>query len=165
MGINLGRLIEQRRKDHRIFKRTFAKEAGVSISYIDLIESGDREPQPYVLARISAVLGIPMTDLIDAQTMDQLDSIMPKISEFERKGKSVEADGMVPKVVDAAYADIRKRSGKERLRQAQKTDNQRIAKKIAGEFDDPSDRRMSLKDLDVIKKRPLRKKQEEDGGK
>ena len=59
--------------------KTLAKVTGISKSYIDYIESGMREPQVEMLAKIAAVLNLPLERMLDIQKKEQLASAITKL--------------------------------------------------------------------------------------
>ena len=59
--------------------KTLANATKISKSYLDYIESGAREPQVDMLAKIAAVLGMPLTKMIDIQKKEQLESAITKL--------------------------------------------------------------------------------------
>ena len=59
--------------------KTLAKVTGISKSYLDYIESGAREPQVDMLAKIAAVLDLPLATMLDIQKKEQLQSAMTRL--------------------------------------------------------------------------------------
>lgn len=80
MGLALGQYIKTTRKSAKLSAQALSKEAGISKSYLNYIESGAREPKPDVLAKIAASLNVPLEALIDKQKKDQIQSAMNKLS-------------------------------------------------------------------------------------
>jgi transcriptional regulator with XRE-family HTH domain len=79
MGLALGKYVRETRKSAKLSALALSKEAGISKSYLDYIESGAREPKPDVLAKIAASLNVPLDALIDKQKQDQLQSAFNKL--------------------------------------------------------------------------------------
>ncbi len=92
MGLILGQYIKTTRKAAKMSAQALSKEAGISKSYLDYIESGAREPKPDVLAKIAVSLNVPLDALIDKQKQDQLKSALNKL----RAGNAVlEGEGLL----------------------------------------------------------------------
>ena len=79
MGLALGQYLKSARKAAKMSAMALSKEAGISKSYLDYIESGAREPKPDILARIAVSLNVPLDALIDQQKKDQLSSAVNKL--------------------------------------------------------------------------------------
>lgn len=79
MGIELGQYIKTIRKNQKMSVKDLSETAGISKSYMDYIESGAREPQVEMLAKIAAVLQIPLVTLLDIQKKEQLQSAITKL--------------------------------------------------------------------------------------
>lgn len=79
MGLALGQYIKSTRKSAKLSAQALSKEAGISKSYLDYIESGAREPKSDVLAKIAVLLNVPLDALIDKQKQDQLKSAVNKL--------------------------------------------------------------------------------------
>lgn len=79
MGLALGQYLKSARKAAKMSAMTLSKEAGISKSYLDYIESGAREPKPDILARIAVSLNVPLDALIDQQKKDQLASAVSRL--------------------------------------------------------------------------------------
>jgi transcriptional regulator with XRE-family HTH domain len=79
MGLALGQYIKSIRKNVKMSSATLSKKADISKSYLDYIESGAREPQIDVLAKIAAALQIPLAALLDIQKKEQLEAAINKL--------------------------------------------------------------------------------------
>lgn len=79
MGLALGQYIKSVRKTAKLSAVKLSNEAGISKSYLDYIESGAREPAVDVLAKLAAVLLIPLEALLDVQKKEQLESAINKL--------------------------------------------------------------------------------------
>lgn len=79
MGLALGQYIKSVRKAAKLSAAKLSNEAGISKSYLDYIESGAREPAVDVLAKLAAVLLIPLEALLDVQKKEQLESAINKL--------------------------------------------------------------------------------------
>ncbi len=62
----LGRTIKVIRTDLGIDRRTLAKEAGISYSYLTEIENGNKPPSSSVLGPLASALGLRMSQIIQA---------------------------------------------------------------------------------------------------
>lgn len=91
MGQQLGKYIKNSRQEKKMAVKTLAKVTGISKSYLDYIESGAREPQVDMLAKIAAVLNLPLEKMLDIQKREQLQSA---ITRFQVE-KTEEIDGEV----------------------------------------------------------------------
>ncbi|GHV07393.1 hypothetical protein FACS1894217_08140 [Clostridia bacterium] len=79
MGLALGQYIKSVRKSAKLSAMKLSQEAGLSKSYLDYIESGAREPQPDILARIAVKLDVSLDALLDIQKKEKLESAMNKL--------------------------------------------------------------------------------------
>jgi len=79
MGQQLGKYIKNCRQDRKMAVKTLATKTGISKSYLDYIESGAREPQVDMLAKIAAVLDLPLATMLDIQKKEQLQSAMTRL--------------------------------------------------------------------------------------
>ena len=89
MGLNLGKYLKNCRQEKKMAMRTLSIETGISKSYLDYIESGAREPQVEMLAKIAAVLDVPLEKLLDIQKKEQLRSAIIKL---QVEGKKEQED-------------------------------------------------------------------------
>lgn len=79
MGQQLGKYIKNSRQEKKVAVKTLATATGISKSYLDYIESGAREPQVDMLAKIAAVLDLPLEKMLDIQKKEQLKSAITKL--------------------------------------------------------------------------------------
>lgn len=79
MGLTLGQYIKSVRKSAKMSAAILSRNADISKSYLDYIESGAREPQIDVLAKISAVLQTPLAALLEIQKKEQLEAAINKL--------------------------------------------------------------------------------------
>ena len=79
MGQQLGKYIKNCRQEKKMAVKTLANVTGISKSYLDYIESGAREPQVDMLAKIAAVLDLPLATMLDIQKKEQLQSAMTRL--------------------------------------------------------------------------------------
>lgn len=79
MGQQLGKYIKNCRQEKKMAVKTLAKVTGISKSYLDYIESGAREPQVDMLAKIAAVLDLPLATMLDIQKKEQLQSALTRL--------------------------------------------------------------------------------------
>ena len=80
MGDKLGTYIKNERRDKKISAKTLSTKTGISKSYIDYIESGAREPQVDMLAKIAVVLDVPLETMVNIQKKEQMLSAITKLS-------------------------------------------------------------------------------------
>ena len=79
MGLKLGKYIKNCRQEKKMAVKTLAKATGISKSYLDYIEAGAREPQVEMLAKIAAVLDLPLEKLLDIQKREQIQTTITKL--------------------------------------------------------------------------------------
>ena len=79
MGQQLGKYIKNSRQEKKMAVKTLATVTGISKSYLDYIESGAREPQVDMLAKIAAVLDLPLEKMLDIQKKEQLKAAITKL--------------------------------------------------------------------------------------
>lgn len=63
MGMELGRLVEQRRHELELSRRDLAERSDVSYPYLSQIESGDRDPSLKTLGKLADALSLPVSQL------------------------------------------------------------------------------------------------------
>lgn len=63
MGMELGRLVQQRRHELSLSRRDLADRSDVSYPYVSQIETGERDPSLKTLRRLAEVLEIPVEQL------------------------------------------------------------------------------------------------------
>lgn len=80
MGQRLGKYIKNARREKKVSAKNLSSATGISKSYIDYIESGAREPQVEMLARIAAVLNVPLETMINIQKKEQMEAAITKLS-------------------------------------------------------------------------------------
>lgn len=72
--------VKNERRNKKISAKTLSTKTGISRSYIDYIESGAREPQVDMLAKIAVVLDVPLETLVNIQKKEQMLSAITKLS-------------------------------------------------------------------------------------
>ncbi|XBX04227.1 helix-turn-helix transcriptional regulator [Enterocloster clostridioformis] len=80
MGQKLGKYIKNIRREKKISVKALSSQAGISKSYLDYIESGAREPQVEMLAKIAVVLQTPLETMINIQKKEQLEAALTKLA-------------------------------------------------------------------------------------
>lgn len=80
MGQKLGKYIKNTRREAKISVKAMSEKTGISKSYLDYIESGAREPQVEMLAKIAVVLQAPLETMINIQKREQLEAAITKLS-------------------------------------------------------------------------------------
>lgn len=79
MGLKLGAYIKDERRTKKISAKNLSTRTGISKSYIDYIESGAREPQVDMLAKIAVVLDVPLETMVNIQKREQIESAITKL--------------------------------------------------------------------------------------
>ncbi len=79
MGVKLGTYIKNERRGKKITAKNLSTKTGISKSYIDYIESGAREPQVDMLAKIAVVLDVPLETMVNIQKREQILSAITKL--------------------------------------------------------------------------------------
>jgi XRE family transcriptional regulator of biofilm formation len=79
MGQRLGRYIKTERRNKKISVKIMGEKTGISKSYLDYIESGAREPQVEMLAKIAVILQVPIETLLNIQQKEQLELAITKL--------------------------------------------------------------------------------------
>lgn len=80
MGQQLGKYIKSIRREKKLAVKALSEKTGISKSYLDYIESGAREPQIEMLAKIAAVLDSSLETMIDIQKREQMEAAITKLS-------------------------------------------------------------------------------------
>ncbi len=80
MGQKLGKYIKNTRREKKISVKTMSDKTGISKSYLDYIESGAREPQVDMLAKIAVVLQTPLETMINIQKKEQMEAALAKLA-------------------------------------------------------------------------------------
>jgi transcriptional regulator with XRE-family HTH domain len=63
MGLELGRLVQQRRHELELSRRDLAERAEVSYPYLSQIETGDRDPSLRTMHKLAEALAVPVEQL------------------------------------------------------------------------------------------------------
>lgn len=79
MGQKLGKYIKNARREKKISVKSMSDKTGISKSYLDYIESGAREPQVEMLAKIAVVLQSPLETMLNIQKKEQLEAAITKL--------------------------------------------------------------------------------------
>ena len=111
MGQQLGKYIKNCRQEKKMAVKTLAKVTGISKSYLDYIESGAREPQVDMLAKIAAVLDLPLATMLDIQKKEQLQSAMTRL-QVENASDSGDEVRAVARTGDSSQSLDQKALGK-----------------------------------------------------
>lgn len=89
MGQKLGKYIKNVRREKKISVKAMSEKTGISKSYLDYIESGAREPQVEMLAKIAVVLQSPLETMLNIQKREQMETAITKL---KISGGDYEAD-------------------------------------------------------------------------
>ena len=79
MGQKLGKYIKNVRREKKISVKAMSEKTGISKSYLDYIESGAREPQVEMLAKIAVVLQSPLETMLNIQKREQMEAAITKL--------------------------------------------------------------------------------------
>ena len=90
MGLKLGTYIKDERRNKKISAKNLSTRTGISKSYIDYIESGAREPQVDMLAKIAVVLDVPLETMVNIQKKEQIESAITKLKVSDVKANDDE---------------------------------------------------------------------------
>lgn len=105
MGVKLGAYIKNTRRDKKISAKALSTKTGISKSYIDYIESGAREPQVDMLAKIAVVLAVPLEAMVDIQKREQIQSAITKLSVSDVKAGDDEIRAVARSADDSQSID------------------------------------------------------------
>ena len=126
MGQQLGKYIKNCRREKKVSVKNLSLATGISKSYLDYIESGAREPQVEMLAKIAVVLDMPLEKMLDIQKREQMASAMTKLA----------AEGVTS-------ADVEVRAVERTGDSSQSIDQQALAKTLAAFRAAPDDRTLA----------------------
>ncbi|MCM3140304.1 MULTISPECIES: helix-turn-helix domain-containing protein [Bacillus] len=93
---DFAKIVEEKRKEKKWTKTQLASETGLSVSYISMLESGQKKPAYKTIKKIGTALEIPNRDLLNifrfddspAQDAIELDNGSTRIREFNVTGLS-----------------------------------------------------------------------------
>lgn len=89
--MNIGSAIESCRKLKHLSKTALARRAEVSVSYLSLLEKGDREaPNLVVLENIAKALGLPLSLLLFLASDDEQHSAYLSDATIDEIKKTIE---------------------------------------------------------------------------
>jgi transcriptional regulator with XRE-family HTH domain len=63
MGVELGRLVQERRHELGLSRRDLADRSEVSYPYVSQIETGDRDPSLRTIRKLADVLEVPVEEM------------------------------------------------------------------------------------------------------
>lgn len=63
MGVELGRLVQQRRHELGLSRKELADRSEMSYPYVSQIETGDRDPSLRTMRKLAEVLEVPVEDM------------------------------------------------------------------------------------------------------
>ncbi len=63
MGVELGRLVQQRRHELNLSRRDLAEQSDVSYPYVSQIETGERDPSLRTMHKLAEVLDVPVEQM------------------------------------------------------------------------------------------------------
>jgi len=65
--VNLSHKLQKIREDRGMSRTELSKKSGVSLSFINYIEAGDKSPTLRTLEKLAAALGVTVGELLDTQ--------------------------------------------------------------------------------------------------
>ena len=81
MSILFGNYLKTKRNEKNLTSAQVSKAAGISKTYYDYIERGEREPKLYVLAKIAGALGVSLNSLLEVKKRGNLNEALKKLDE------------------------------------------------------------------------------------
>jgi transcriptional regulator with XRE-family HTH domain len=81
------RALRMGRQGNRITQEQLAERAEISVSFLSMIERGERSPHLETLEKIAAALEVPVDELFRSENapVDRVDSSMRPLAEYVRK--------------------------------------------------------------------------------
>ncbi len=79
--MNIGKAIRLCRTQKDMSLEDLASKAGISVSYLSLLERGKRDPNFSILQKISLGLGVPVSILVFLAAKDELNSVSPELAD------------------------------------------------------------------------------------
>lgn len=75
------------RQGARITQEELAEKAEISVSFLSMIERGERSPHLQTLQSIAAALGVPVEEIFRSEMapVDRIDSSMRPLAEYVRR--------------------------------------------------------------------------------
>jgi transcriptional regulator with XRE-family HTH domain len=87
------RLLRTTRSGPRVTQEDLAKKAEISVSFLSMIERGERAPHLETLAKVAAALQVPITELFSFDSdPDKVDALYRPLVEFCRKQTMTKRD-------------------------------------------------------------------------
>lgn len=106
--MTIGKTIQALRKEKGLTQKELAQRLGVSASMIGQYETDVRKPKLKTLEKISAALGVAITDIIDVSEISpSLNSFIPLAYKLQKLFDKRDEDGIIP-LTDEDRADITK---------------------------------------------------------
>lgn len=79
--MNIGKAIRLCRNQKDMSLEALSSKAGISVSYLSLLERGKRDPNISILERISSGLNIPVSILVFLAAKDELNKVSPELAD------------------------------------------------------------------------------------
>lgn len=79
--MNIGKAIRLCRTQKDMSLEDLASKAGISVSYLSLLERGKRDPNFSILQKISLGLGVPVSILVFLAAKDELNTVSPELAD------------------------------------------------------------------------------------
>ena len=81
MSVLFGNYLKTKRNEKNLTSAQVSKAAGISKTYYDYLERGEREPKLYVLAKIAGALETPLNSLLEVKKIGNLNEALKKLDE------------------------------------------------------------------------------------
>lgn len=79
--MNLGKVIRLCRNQKDMSLEALSSKAGISVSYLSLLERGKRDPNFSTLEKISLGLDVPVSILVFLAAKDELNKVSPELAD------------------------------------------------------------------------------------
>ena len=79
--MNLGKVIRLCRNQKDMSLEALSSKAGISVSYLSLLERGKRDPNFSTLEKISSGLDVPVSILVFLAAKDELNKVSPELAD------------------------------------------------------------------------------------
>jgi transcriptional regulator with XRE-family HTH domain len=79
--MNLGKVIRLCRNQKDMSLEALSSKAGISVSYLSLLERGKRDPNFSTLEKISSGLDVPVSILVFLAAKEELNKVSPELAD------------------------------------------------------------------------------------
>ena len=108
MGVELGRLVQQRRHELGLSRKELADRSEMSYPYVSQIETGDRDPSLRTMRKLAEVLELPVEEMASMVAPDAWVSSPPSASPSPRS-REISYDDSVDLYRDKVLPSIERR--------------------------------------------------------